>query len=86
MRQPGQQSASSNEAPVNRTASADSASLDVVARCQAGDVDAFAELYARYSSRIFTLAARMSGSQQTGEDLEAKQKSEPPPPREAAGE
>jgi RNA polymerase sigma-70 factor, ECF subfamily len=43
--------------------------VDLVARCQAGDVDAFAELYARYSSRIFTLAARMSGSQQTGEDL-----------------
>ena len=54
---------------MNRTASVDSASLDLVARCQAGDVDAFAELYARYSSRIFTLAARMSGSQQTGEDL-----------------
>jgi RNA polymerase sigma-70 factor, ECF subfamily len=69
VRQPGQQSAPSNEATVHRTASADSASLDLVARCQAGDVDAFAELYARYSSRIFTLTARMSGSQQTGEDL-----------------
>jgi RNA polymerase sigma-70 factor (ECF subfamily) len=43
--------------------------VDLVARCQAGDVEAFAELYTRYSSRIFTLAARMSGSQQTGEDL-----------------
>lgn len=54
---------------MNRTTGADSATLDLVARCQAGDVDAFEELYALYSSRIFTLAARMSGSQQTGEDL-----------------
>lgn len=69
MRQPGQQSVPSNETTVNRTTGADSATLDLVARCQAGDVDAFEELYALYSSRIFTLAARMSGSQQTGEDL-----------------
>jgi RNA polymerase sigma-70 factor, ECF subfamily len=54
---------------VNGIASAQGASLDLVARCQGGDVDAFAELYTRYSSRIFTLAARMSGSPQTGEDL-----------------
>jgi len=43
--------------------------MDLVARCQAGDVDAFSELYTRYSSRIFTLVVRMSGSPQTGEDL-----------------
>lgn len=54
---------------MNRTESADSASPDLVARCQAGDVDAFAEVYARYASRIFSLATRMSGSAQTGEDL-----------------
>ena len=42
---------------------------DLVARCQAGDVDAFAELYARHSVRIFSLAARMAGSPETGEDL-----------------
>jgi RNA polymerase sigma-70 factor (ECF subfamily) len=43
--------------------------MDLVARCQAGDVDAFSELYTRYSSRIYTLVVRMSGSPQTGEDL-----------------
>ena len=56
----------SNQATVN---SADTSSVDLATRCQAGDVDAFAELYARNSSRIFSLAARMAGSQETGEDL-----------------
>src|SRR5437763_7343776 len=51
---------------VNRT---DAAPPDLVARCQAGDVDAFAELYALHSARIFSLAARMAGSPETGEDL-----------------
>ncbi len=51
------------------TTSGERASPDLVGRCQAGDVDAFAELYALHSSRIFTLAARMSGSTETGEDL-----------------
>jgi RNA polymerase sigma-70 factor (ECF subfamily) len=51
---------------VNRT---DEDSPDLVARCQAGDVDAFADLYARHSARIFSLAARMAGSPETGEDL-----------------
>ena len=41
----------------------------LVARCQAGDVDAFAELYARHSARLFSLAARMAGSPENGEDL-----------------
>ncbi len=69
MRQPDPQIPPSNQTTVNRTAGAEGASPDLVARCQAGDIDAFAELYARHSSRIFTLAARMSGSQETGEDL-----------------
>jgi RNA polymerase sigma-70 factor, ECF subfamily len=56
----------SNRVTVNRT---DEASPALVARCQAGDVDAFAELYARHSARIFSLAARMAGSPETGEDL-----------------
>jgi len=51
---------------VNRT---DEESPDLVARCQQGDVDAFAELYTRHSARIFSLAARMAGSPETGEDL-----------------
>jgi len=54
---------------VSTTDSAESAPPELVARCQAGDVDAFAELYSRYASRIFSLATRMSGSSQTGEDL-----------------
>ena len=69
MRQPATPTTPSNQTTVNRTESADSASPDLVARCQAGDVDAFAEVYARYASRIFSLATRMSGSRQTGEDL-----------------
>jgi RNA polymerase sigma-70 factor, ECF subfamily len=42
---------------------------DVVARCQAGDVDAFAELYRLHAPRVFALACRMSGSTESGEDL-----------------
>ena len=51
---------------VNRT---DGESPDLVSRCQAGDVDAFEELYARHSPRIFSLASRMAGSPESGEDL-----------------
>jgi RNA polymerase sigma-70 factor (ECF subfamily) len=51
---------------VNRT---DVEPPGLVARCQAGDVDAFAQLYALHSSRIFSLAARMAGSPESGEDL-----------------
>ena len=51
---------------VNRT---DEDSPDLVARCQAGDVGAFEELYARHSPRIFSLASRMAGSPESGEDL-----------------
>jgi len=42
---------------------------DLVTRCQAGDVDAFAELYARHSARIYALTTRMAGSPDTGADL-----------------
>ena len=42
---------------------------DLVARCQAGDVDAFEELYRLHSPRIYSLACRMTGSPQEGEDL-----------------
>ncbi len=66
MGQRERQSIPSNKATVNR---ADDNSPELVARCQAGDVDAFAELYSRHSSRIFSLAARMAGSPETGEDL-----------------
>jgi RNA polymerase sigma-70 factor (ECF subfamily) len=42
---------------------------DIVARCQAGDVDAFETLYRQHAPRIFSLAARMAGSAEDGEDL-----------------
>jgi RNA polymerase sigma-70 factor (ECF subfamily) len=41
----------------------------LVARCQAGDVEAFETLYRRHASRIYTLACRMAGSPEDGEDL-----------------
>jgi RNA polymerase sigma-70 factor (ECF subfamily) len=42
---------------------------DLVRRCQAGDVDAFEALYRQHSPRIYSLACRMAGSPQEGEDL-----------------
>jgi RNA polymerase sigma-70 factor (ECF subfamily) len=47
----------------------DGNAADLVARCQAGDVDAFGELYRHHAARIFALTCRMSGSTETGEDL-----------------
>jgi RNA polymerase sigma-70 factor (ECF subfamily) len=42
---------------------------DLVARCQDGDVDAFETLYRQHSARIYTLACRIGGSVEDGEDL-----------------
>jgi RNA polymerase sigma-70 factor (ECF subfamily) len=42
---------------------------ELVARCRAGDGDAFESLYRQHSPRIYSLACRMSGSAQDGEDL-----------------
>ena len=42
---------------------------DVARRCRAGDVDAFEILYGRQAARIYTLACRMAGSPDDGEDL-----------------
>ena len=42
---------------------------DLVARCQAGDVEAFELLYRQHAARIYTLACRMAGSPEDGEDL-----------------
>jgi RNA polymerase sigma-70 factor (ECF subfamily) len=42
---------------------------ELVARCQAGEVDAFETLYHQHAARIFTLASRMAGSPDEGEDL-----------------
>jgi RNA polymerase sigma-70 factor (ECF subfamily) len=43
--------------------------MDLVARCRAGDVDAFEALYRQNAPRIYTLACRMAGSPEDGEDL-----------------
>ena len=43
--------------------------VDLVASIQAGDVDAFEALYRQYSAKIYTLASRMAGSAEDGEDL-----------------
>jgi RNA polymerase sigma-70 factor (ECF subfamily) len=45
------------------------ADADLVERCRAGDVDAFAILYREQSPRIFALARRMGGSAEEAEDL-----------------
>ena len=42
---------------------------EIVARCRAGDADAFETLYRRHAARIYTLACRMAGSAEDGEDL-----------------
>jgi RNA polymerase sigma-70 factor (ECF subfamily) len=42
---------------------------ELVRRCRAGDVGAFEELYRQHAPRIFSLACRMTGSPQEGEDL-----------------
>ena len=42
---------------------------DLLARCRAGDVDAFEMLYRQHAGRIFALASRLAGSVDQGEDL-----------------
>jgi RNA polymerase sigma-70 factor (ECF subfamily) len=51
------------------TATTDRDQTEWVARCQAGDVEAFEALYRHHASRIYTLACRMAGSREDGEDL-----------------
>jgi RNA polymerase sigma-70 factor (ECF subfamily) len=43
--------------------------MDLVARCRAGDVEAFETLYREHAARLYTLASRMAGSPDDGEDL-----------------
>lgn len=45
------------------------AQRNLVARCQAGDIDAFETLYREHAARIYALASRMAGSPDEGEDL-----------------
>ena len=42
---------------------------DLIARCQAGDVEAFETVYQQHAARLYTLACRMAGSPEDGEDL-----------------
>jgi RNA polymerase sigma-70 factor (ECF subfamily) len=42
---------------------------DLITRCQAGDVEAFETLYRQHAARLYTLACRMAGSPEDGEDL-----------------
>jgi RNA polymerase sigma-70 factor (ECF subfamily) len=42
---------------------------ELVARCRAGDSDAFELLYKEHSPRLFALARRMTGSSHESEDL-----------------
>src|SRR3977135_2609546 len=42
---------------------------ELLARCRAGEVDAFEMLYRQHAGRIFGLASRLAGSVDQGEDL-----------------
>jgi RNA polymerase sigma-70 factor (ECF subfamily) len=42
---------------------------DLAARCQAGDMEAFEALYRQHAPRLYSLACRMAGSPDNGEDL-----------------
>jgi RNA polymerase sigma-70 factor (ECF subfamily) len=42
---------------------------ELVARCQAGDTEAFEGLYRRHAARVYALTCRMAGSPDEGEDL-----------------
>ena len=42
---------------------------ELVARCRAGDSDAFEALYREHSPRLYALARRMTGSSPESEDL-----------------
>lgn len=45
------------------------ADVALVSRCQAGDVEAFETIYRQHAARIYSLASRMAGSTEEGEDL-----------------
>ncbi len=51
------------------TANPGASQASLVARCQAGDIDAFETLYREHAARIYALASRMAGSPDEGEDL-----------------
>ena len=53
----------------SKEATVKTADVDLVERCRAGDVDAFAALYREQAPRLFALTRRMGGSAEEGEDL-----------------
>ena len=42
---------------------------ELVVQCQVGNVEAFETLYHQHAARLYTLACRMAGSPEDGEDL-----------------
>ena len=55
--------------PPSKSARVSRPDAELVARCRAGDGDAFELLYREHAPRIYSLACRMTGSPQEGEDL-----------------
>ena len=53
----------------SKEATVKTADVDLVERCRAGDVNAFATLYREQAPRLFALTRRMGGSPEEGEDL-----------------
>ena len=51
------------------TVSTGASDREIVSRCQAGDIEAFESLYRQHAARLYTLASRMAGSAEDGEDL-----------------
>jgi RNA polymerase sigma-70 factor (ECF subfamily) len=51
------------------TVTANAGDAEIVARSRAGDGEAFETLYRRHAARLYTLACRMAGSAEDGEDL-----------------
>ncbi len=57
-----------NQMPSNRGEEARTAETALVARCVAGEADAFKEIYDRHATRLYNLARRMMGSADEAED------------------
>ncbi len=55
--------------PSNRVEDSRAADSNLVARCAAGEPDAFKELYDAHATRLYNLAYRMAGSAAEAEDL-----------------
>jgi RNA polymerase sigma-70 factor (ECF subfamily) len=55
--------------PSNRSEGDRAVEAALVQRCLGGELEAFREIYARHSRRLYTLLARMSGNEADAEDL-----------------